>query len=156
MLHRECLVIAKGREQDLEQLEQLEASPAGVPVVPAFSIWRTIRDYIFWNYQRGSIHYDIMVTLILLFIFVTPLFINVNDKPIEHSPHPTAVVVVPDGQDGPMYQVPVTSVPGENDAAIRTELLRIITPISGRASISHYEKTLDAAGQPVYQVWVKK
>ena len=156
MLHQECLAIAKGREQDLEQLEQLEASPAGVPVVPAFSIWRTIRDYIFWNYQRGSIHYDIMVTLILLFIFVTPLFINFNDKPIEHSPHPTAVVVVPDGQDGPMYQVPVSSIPGENDAAIRTELLRIITPISGKARISRYEKTLDAAGQPVYQVWVKK
>jgi hypothetical protein len=156
MLHQEWLAIAKGREQDLEQLEQLEATPAGVPVVPVSSIWRTLRDYIFWNYQRGSIHYDIMVTLILLFIFVTPLFVNFNDKPIEHSPHPTAVVVIPDGQDGPVYQVPVAAVPGENDAAIRTELLRIITPISGKASISRYEKILDAAGQPVYQVWVKK
>ena len=156
MLHQECLAIAKGREQDLEQLEQLEASPAGVPVVPAFSIWRTIRDYIFWNYQRGSIHYDIMVTLILLFIFVTPLFISFNDKPIEHSPHPTAVVVIPDGQDGPVYQVSAAAVPDQSDAAIRRELLRIITPISGKASISRYVKTLDAAGQPVYQVWMKK
>lgn len=156
MLHQECLAIAKGSEQDLEQLEQLEASPAGVPVVPAFSIWRTIRDYIFWNYQRGSIHYDIMVTLILLFIFVTPLFISFNDKPIEHSPHPTAVVVIPDGQDGPVYQVSAAAVPDQSDAAIRRELLRIITPISGKASISRYVKTLDAAGQPVYQVWVKK
>ena len=156
MLHQECLAIAKGREQDLEQLEQLEATPAGVPVVPSFSIGRTVRDYIFWNYQRGSIHYDIMVTLILLFIFVTPLFISFNDKPIEHSPHPTAVVVIPDGQNGPIYQVPVVAVPGENDAAIRTELLRIITPISGRTSISRYVKTFDTAGQPVYQVWVKK
>jgi hypothetical protein len=156
MLQQECLAIAKGREQDLEQLEQVETTPAGVPVVPVSSVWRTIRDYIFWNYQRGSIHYDVMVTLILLFIFVTPLFINFNDKPIEHSSHPTAVVVIPDGQDGPLYQVPVAAVPGENDAAIRRELLGIITPISGKASISRYVKTLDAAGQPVYQVWVKK
>ena len=156
MLHQECLAIAKGREQDLEQLEQVETTPAGVPVVSVSSIWRTIRDYVFWNYQRGSIHYDIMVTLILLFIFVTPLFINFNDKPIEHSPHPTAVLVIPDGQEGPVYQVPVAAVPGENDAAIRTELFRIITPISGQANISRYVKTLDAAGQPVYQVWVKK
>jgi len=156
MLHKEYLAIAKGREQELEQLEQLEATPAVVPAVPMSSIWRTVRDYIFWNYQRGSIHYDIMVTLILLFIFVTPLFINFNDKPIEHSPHPTAVVVIPDGQDGPIYQVPVAALSGESDAAARTELLRIITPISGKASISRYEKTLDAAGQPVYQVWVKK
>ncbi|HJT00976.1 MAG TPA: hypothetical protein VJ756_17920 [Terriglobales bacterium] len=150
------MAIAKGREQDLEQLEQVETTPAGVPVVSVSSIWRTIRDYVFWNYQRGSIHYDIMVTLILLFIFVTPLFINFNDKPIEHSPHPTAVLVIPDGQEGPVYQVPVAAVPGENDAAIRTELFRIITPISGQANISRYVKTLDAAGQPVYQVWVKK
>jgi hypothetical protein len=155
-LHQECLAIAKGREQNLEQLEQMEASPAGVPVVSVSSIWRTLRDYIFWNYQRGSIHYDIMVTLILLFIFVTPLFINFNDKPIEHSSHPTAIVVIPDGQDGPVYQVPAVAVPGESDPVIRKELLRLITPISGKASISRYEKTFDAAGQPVYQVWVKK
>lgn len=155
-MQQECLAIAKGREQNLEQLEQMEASPAGVPVVPVSSIWRTLRDYIFWNYQRGSIHYDIMVTLILLFIFVTPLFINFNDKPIEHSSHPTAIVVIPDGQDGPVYQVPAVAVSGESDPVIRKELLRLITPISGKASISRYEKTFDAAGQPVYQVWVKK
>lgn len=155
-MQQECLAIAKGREQNLEQLEQMEASPAGVPVVPVSSIWRTLRDYIFWNYQRGSIHYDIMVTLILLFIFVTPLFINFNDKPIEHSSHPTAIVVIPDGQGGPVYQVPAVAVSGESDPVIRKELLRLITPISGKASISRYEKTFDAAGQPVYQVWVKK
>jgi hypothetical protein len=156
MLQQECLTIAKGREQNLEQLEQMEATPAGVPAVPVSSIWRTLRDYIFWNYQRGSIHYDIMVTLILLFIFVTPLFINFNDKPIEHSSHPTAIVVVSEGENGLVCQVPVAAVPGESEPAIRKELLRIITPISGKASISRYEKTLDAAGQPVYQVWVKK
>ena len=155
-MYQECLAIAKGREQNLEQLEQMEASPAGVPAVPVSSIWRTLRDYIFWNYQRGSIHYDIMVTLILLFIFVTPLFINFNDKPIEHSSHPTTIVVIPDGQDGPVYQVPAVAVLGESEPAVRKELLRIITPISGKASISRYEKTFDAAGQPVYQVWVKK
>jgi hypothetical protein len=150
------LAIAKGREHNLEQLEQMEVSPAGVPVVRVSSIWRTLRDYIFWNYQRGSIHYDIMVTLILLFIFVTPLFINFNDKPIEHSPHPTAVVVISSGQEDMVCQVPVADVAADSDTALRKELLRIITPISGKASISKYEKTLDAAGQPVYQVWLRK
>ena len=44
-------------------------------------IWRTIRGYILWSYERGSLHYDIMVTLILLFVFVSPRFINFKDKP---------------------------------------------------------------------------
>ncbi|EQD43830.1 hypothetical protein B1A_15449, partial [mine drainage metagenome] len=33
---------------------------------------KILRSYIFWTYQRGSAHYDVMVTLILLFIFVSP------------------------------------------------------------------------------------
>ena len=42
---------------------------------------RTIRGYILWTYQRGSLHYDILVTLILLFIFLAPLRIDFKDKP---------------------------------------------------------------------------
>ena len=33
-------------------------------------IWRTIKGYIWWSYPRGSMHYDVMVTLILVFIFL--------------------------------------------------------------------------------------
>jgi len=29
------------------------------------SIWRTIRGYILWSYERGSTSLDVMVTLIL-------------------------------------------------------------------------------------------
>lgn len=142
----------------MEQVEQAEASTstATVPSMPVASLWRTIGNYIFWNYKRGSIHYDIMVTLILLFIFATPLFINFKDKPAEHAPHLSAVLVIPNGLNGFVYQVPADAVPGSNDAAIREELLRIIEPIAGEASISKYEKSRDAAGQPVYKVWVKK
>ena len=38
------------------------------------AIWRTIRGYILWQYERGTLHYDIMVTLILIFIFGIALF----------------------------------------------------------------------------------
>ena len=143
---------------DLEQVEHATASTAavGVPAVPMPSIWRTIRDYILWNYPRGSIHYDIMVTLILLFIFVTPFYINFKDKPVEHSSHPTGVLVIPDGQNGLLYQIPANAVSGKSDAEVRQDLLRIIEPITGEASISKYEKTRDPAGVAVYKVWVQK
>ena len=141
-------------------MEQVEAeastATAAMPRVPAASIWRTLRNYVLWNYDRGSIHYDIMVTLILLFIFVTPLFVNFKDKPVEHTPHPTGVLVLPDGQSGLVYQVPADAVPDGNDGAVREELLRIIEPIAGEATITRYEKTRDAGGAAVYKVWVKR
>ncbi len=56
--------------------------------------------YIWWTHQRGSFHYDVMVTLILLFIFVTPHFINYKDKPAERLPRPKSVLVMPDGDNG--------------------------------------------------------
>lgn len=134
---------------------EADAPAPRMPGASLSSAWRVVRNYVFWNYQRGSIHYDILVTLILLFIFVTPLFVNFHDKPVEHSPHPT-VVVISDGQNGFLYQVPAAAVSANSDSAVREQLLRILAPVTGPASISKYEKTRDAAGEPVYQVWVKK
>jgi hypothetical protein len=33
-------------------------------------MFKLIRNYIFWAYERGSFHYDVMVTAILIFMFV--------------------------------------------------------------------------------------
>ena len=52
------------------------------------NFWRTIRGYILWSYERGTIQYDVMVTLILLFVFLSPYWINFHDKPVERNPHP--------------------------------------------------------------------
>ena len=40
-----------------------------------------LSSYFYWTYPRGSFHYDIMVTLILLFIFVTPHLWDYGAKP---------------------------------------------------------------------------
>ena len=69
------------------------------------AIWRTIRGYILWSYERGTIHNDIMVTLILIFVFLSPYWINFKDKPIERNPHPQVVIVLPDTQGGFLYQI---------------------------------------------------
>ena len=59
-------------------------------------VWRTIRDFILWSYERGTLQYDVMVTLILLFVFLSPYWINFHDKPVERNPHPSGVVVTPE------------------------------------------------------------
>ena len=103
------------------------------------AIWRTIRGYILWQYERGTLHYDIMVTLIIIFVLFSPRVINFNDKPIGRNAHPTDVVVTTDGQGHLMYQVEASAVTPGDDREIREQLLRIIEPISGAVSILSYE-----------------
>ena len=121
------------------------------------AIWRTIRGYILWSYERGTIQYDIMVTVILVFVFLSPYWINFKDKPVERNPHPTGVVVVPDTAGGFVYQIEGSAVTGKEEAAIRAELLRIIEPISGEVTITRYETMRDRSGRiSGYKVWAQK
>ena len=120
-------------------------------------IWRTIRDYILWSYERGSIQYDVMVTVILLFVFFSPYWINFKDKPVERNPYSAGVLVIPDKQGGFIYQIPATAVNSANATDIRGQLERIIEPIAGAVSISKYEPVKDLTGHTQsYKVWVNK
>ncbi len=138
--------------------QQPEASTAlDSAVSPMGAIWRTIRGYILWSYERGSLHYDIMVTLILLFIFVSPHFINFKDKPVERNPHLTGVVVIPGDKGGFIYQIQASAVNAAPGGDIRRQLEQIIEPISGAVSITRYETLKDGFGRPLsYKVWVEK
>ncbi|MFY9648066.1 MAG: hypothetical protein WAK29_23025 [Terriglobales bacterium] len=126
-------------------------------VSPMGAIWRTIRGYILWSYERGSLHYDIMVTLILLFVFVSPHWINFKDKPVERNPHLTGVVVIPNEKGGFIYQIKASAVDPAAGQDVRRQLEQIIEPISGAVSITNVETQRDASGQPLsYKVWVEK
>ena len=119
-------------------------------------VWRTIRGYFFWTYERGSVHYDVMVTLILVFVFLAPRWISFNDKPVERIPHQTGVVVAPDGS-GFIYQVEASAVHGSDDGSIRESLLKVIEPIAGEVELERYEPVRDRAGHVVsYKVWIRR
>lgn len=126
--------------------------------------WQTVVGYIWWTYPRGSAHYDVMVTLILLFIFLTPvpvlfgrrnpLYLNFNDKPVARTPHPSEVAVYPDGQ-GLVFQVSSAAVAGTSDSEIRSSLHRVIEPIAGEISIERYEPVMDHGRTVAYKAWVR-
>jgi hypothetical protein len=119
-------------------------------------IWKTIRGYIFWTYERGTLHYDIMVSVILLFIFVTPYYVDFKDKPAERTPHQTGVVVIPEG-NGFVYQIRADAVHATDDAGIRAELVRIVEPISGEVELLRWEPQRDRAGRvTTYKAWVQR
>jgi len=50
----------------------VQTASARSAVQPRRPFTKILRSYFYWTYPRGSFHYDVLVTLILLFIFVTP------------------------------------------------------------------------------------
>ena len=55
------------------------------------------------------------------------------------------------------YQIEGAAVSAQDDATVRTELLKIIEPISGEVNITKVEPVRDGAGRVLtYKVWVKK
>ena len=122
--------------------------------MPVGGVWRTIKSFIFWSYERGTVQYDVMVTLILVFVLFSPRWIDFKDRPVERNPQPSGVVVMPDPGGGLIYQVEGKAVQSGDDATVRAGLLRIIEPISGGVSIKRYEAIKDKRGQIVaYKVW---
>lgn len=121
------------------------------------AIGRTIRDFVLWSYERGTVQYDVMVTIILLFIFLAPYRINFKDKPVQHNPNAAGVTINSDGKGGFIYQIEGAAVSAQEDGAVRVELLKIIEPISGEVTITKVVPLKDGAGHVLtYKVWVQK
>jgi hypothetical protein len=63
----------------------------------------SLKRFILWDYARGSWQYDLVVALILVFIFLTPREI------FRDQPHAQSVVLLPsdkEGQDEVFYLEP--------------------------------------------------
>jgi hypothetical protein len=135
-------------------------APAALAPQPRRTLRQIFLSYFYWTYPRGSFHYDIMVTLILLFIFVTPQFWNFSDKPssIAGPIHPIQIV----GNDGHGVIVTVqtedVNVPaGASDKVVKKALRRAIEPVTGDAVfVEHWETATDAQGNLVWKVWAHR
>lgn len=119
-------------------------------------VGQTLRGYFWWTYPRGSVPYDIMVTIILAFIFITPIWINFRDKP-QPKPARQSEVVVQQVGDGFLYKVDAGTVKTGDEVETRDSLLRIIEPISGSVTIDKYQEVRDGNHHVVaYNVWVHR
>jgi hypothetical protein len=116
---------------------------------------RMLRSYVFWTYERGSFHYDVMVTLILLFLFVSPRFISFNDRPVPAIPlHSSEVLVKAQGMDGSdavfVYEIRAADLHGAlSDADLRSAILNVVEPIAGNVALEKYAPVRDAGGRIV-------
>jgi hypothetical protein len=124
-------------------------------------MFKLLNSYIFWAYERGSVQYDIMVTAILLFMFVSPHIIAYKDKPVETVALHASEVLVREagtfsGGSRFIYQVRAEDMGRPaTDAERRAAILRVVEPISGEVTIEHYEPVYDAQGKVIaYNAWV--
>lgn len=126
---------------------------------------KLLRSYLFWTYERGSVDYDVMVSLILAFLFLSPRFIDYGDKPVATVPlRDTEVLVKAAGTSGLknqfIYEIRAAEGkdypnPGQSESDRRASILRVVEPISGEVTLDHYEPVLDGKGKVVaYDAWV--
>jgi hypothetical protein len=126
---------------------------------PRRGFWRILSSYFYWTYTRGSFHYDVMVTLILLFIFVTPRLWNYGAKPsyVTTSTHP--LQVVPNGR-GVIITVQASDVgaaAGASYSDVKKALRKAIEPVTGDdVFVEHWETTTDGQGNLAWKVWAHR
>jgi len=57
------------------------------------TLWRALKNTIFWSYERGSWPYDVMVVLIVAFVLLTPRS-WFRDQPHSSEQSPVGIVFV--------------------------------------------------------------
>lgn len=116
------------------------------------TIGQTLKSYVLWTHPRGGLHYDVMVTLILAFIFLTPRS-AFKDSPTNRSPHPNEIVVRQDGPHSFIYDINATAVSAD-DPDMSSALRRVLQPVAGSIEISRYTELRDTSGKLTgYRVW---
>ncbi|HEY0565170.1 MAG TPA: hypothetical protein VGC88_06275 [Terriglobales bacterium] len=109
-------------------------------------MWKALKSYIWWTHPRGSLQYDVMVTLILAFIFASPHFIDFRDKPRLAEAH----------QSEREYVIPASDL-GAPDGDVTAALQRRLQSQDNHAEIEHFEALHDSSGNiAAYRVFVKQ
>ena len=96
-----------------------------------------------------------MVTLILLFLFVSPRFIDFKDKPVAVVPLHSSEILIREqgssqGEARFVYEIRADDLHGAStDAEKRAAILRVVEPIAGDVTLESYSPVLDAKGNIV-------
>ena len=124
---------------------------------------RLLRNYVFWTYERGSFHYDVMVTLILLFLFISPHLIDFHDRPIPEVPKRASEVLVrnagPEGTEHRfVYEIRADDLPGAHTSAeLDAQITQVVHTIAGDAQIEDVKPVTDPRGRIVaYDATVRR
>ena len=114
---------------------------------------RLLHRYLFWTYERGSLHYDVMVTLILLFLFISPHLIDFHDRPIPEVPQRSREVLVRNAGEGGhrfVYEIRVDDLDGaKSSEEVQGRVAEIVQTIAGVSQIEAIKPVTDPHGRVV-------
>ncbi|MFN8009238.1 MAG: hypothetical protein U0V70_19860 [Terriglobia bacterium] len=120
----------------------------------------TLQKIIFWAYARGTMQYDVLCALILLFIFLTPRSFF-RDWPVFNSPSQFTYgdqIVDTFDQDGkPVMNVSTQLVPENLDAAMvrTTARIQLQKTLNRSISIADIKPIFGENGETVgYSIWL--
>jgi len=135
------------------------STSSGATTKPKRGVKQILSSYFYWTYPRGSFHYDIMVTLILLFIFVTPHLWDYGAQPTSISGVGRSFQVVGNGR-GIIITVQASDVsvaPGASNNEVKKALRQAIEPVTGDdVFVEHWETATDNQGRLVWKVWAHR
>ncbi len=116
-------------------------------------ILRTIGSFIFWTYERGTWQYDLMVAMILAFIFLTPRQVF-HDRPTLTE---ARQVVEVRGVEGTGYRIEAKLLEG-NTRSLEVNAEHLLEQVTNRpVEVRRIEPVLDAKGRvQAYTVWVQE
>lgn len=118
---------------------------------------RTLKSYVFWTYQRGSIPYDIMVTLILAFIFVTPHLWHYGDQPQLPQQTRRSIVVHAQPNGSLLFDIPASQVKAGPSKLVQPQLEQAVRQISGAVTVDRVETVKDSTGHVTgYKLWAHR
>jgi len=116
---------------------------------------RILKSYFFWTYERGSFHYDVMVTLILAFIFATPFVWNYGDRPQPAKLASNSVLVKLAGPGSYVYDVPASDV--KAGTPLDGQLREQIQGVSGAVTMDSFAAVKGSDGKVAsYRVWAHR
>jgi hypothetical protein len=112
---------------------------------------------VFWTYDRGTWQYDVMVGLILAFIFLTPRA-WFRDRPLE--PLPAAeILLLLDDSSHKVYQVSAALLDADAQGSVVPSAKVVLEGHTGKSvEVVRAEPSLkDSHGRVVsYAVWVRE
>ena len=125
------------------------------------SVTQILKSYFYWTYARGSVPYDVMVSLILAFIFITPFLWDYGDKPLSTAMNTQPVVVTGDGNHGLIVTLTASDVnvpAATSDGMIKKALKKAMQPVLGDSMVvERWEVIRDSNGNPVsWKVWAHR
>ena len=108
---------------------------------------RAIYKGIFWQAERATWQYDIMVALILAFIFLTPRSFF-NDRPAEAAPG--ELVRVSSGAGEAVYEMRASLMEAERAGSVEQVARRVLAKSTGKpVRVLRVVPNKDASGQVV-------